>query len=80
MSAIRATFKPSTDGSIHLPIPPELKGRASLRVVAWIEADVEEPKKSGVGDWVTQARGIARPLPGEGSDDARLAALRQKFP
>ena len=64
MSAIRATFKPSTDGSIHLPIPPELQGKGSLKVVAWIEADAGEAKRTGAGEWAKQARGIARPLPG----------------
>jgi hypothetical protein len=79
VSEIRATFKPSTDGSIHLPIPPELQGKGSLRVVAWIEADADEAKKTGSGEWAKRARGIALPRSGETSDDARFEALSRKF-
>jgi hypothetical protein len=75
MSSISAFFKPSSDGSIHLPIPPELRGSARLRVVAWLEPDTETPEKPGAGEWAKLARGIARPGSGESSDDARLAAL-----
>jgi len=79
MSSISAVFKPSTDGSIHLPIPPELRGNARLRVVAWLEPDVETHEKPGAGEWAKLARGIARPPAGESSDDARFAALKERF-
>jgi len=79
MSSISAVFKPSTDGSIHLPIPQELRGKARLRVVAWLEPDTETPKKPGAGEWAKLARGIALPRDGETPDDARFAAMRQKF-
>jgi len=79
MSSIRATFKPSSDGSIHLPIPPELQGMDRLRVVAWLEPDKEAAKKTGAGEWATKSAGIARPHSGESPDDARYSALVQKF-
>jgi len=77
MSKVSETFKPSSDGSIHLPIPPELEGKGRLRVVAWIEADSEADKKTGAGVWATMSAGIARHHPGESPEDARYAALRQ---
>jgi hypothetical protein len=79
MNAIRAIFKPSTDGKIHLPIPPELMGNERLRVVAWLEPDVDVPRKTGAGEWARKSVGIARPYPGESRDDARHAALAKKF-
>ena len=79
MISISAIFKPSADGSIHLPIPEELRGEAKLRVVAWLEPDVESLEKTGAGEWARQARGIARPLAGETADDARFASLKMKF-
>ena len=79
MSSISAIFKPSADGSIHLPIPPELRGNARLRVVAWLEPDIQGTKSPSAGQWAKQARGIARRLPGESPDDARFAALSQKL-
>ena len=79
MSAISATFQPSTDGSIHLPIPPELQGAAMLRVVAWLEPVTDGPAKSGAGRWALHARGIAQPLPGETPDEARFNSLQSKF-
>ena len=79
MSAISATFQPSTDGSIHLPIPPELQGEEKLRVVAWIESATEGSAKLGAGGWALRARGIAQPLQGESPDEARWHALQRKF-
>lgn len=79
MSAISATFQPSTDGSIHLPIPPELQGAAMLRVVAWLEPATDGPAKSGAGRWALHARGIAQPLSGETPDEARFNSLQSKF-
>ena len=71
MSVIKAVFQPSADGSIHLPIPEELRGEARLRVVAWFELDTEPPEKIGAGEWARRARGIAPPRPHETADDAR---------
>ena len=79
MSSIRAVLKTSADGSVHLPIPSELLGNTRLRVVAWLEPDTETPKKQGAGAWARMARGIARPQVGESADDARLAALKERF-
>ena len=79
MSSISAIFKPSADGSIHLPIPEGLRGEAKLRVVAWFEPDAGASKKTGAGEWARRARGLAPPLAGETADEARLASLKRKF-
>ncbi len=79
MNAIRATLEPSLDGSVHLPLPPELLGVERLRIVAWLEPATEKPKKQGAGDWAIQARGIAKLLPGESHDEARMVSLQPKF-
>lgn len=79
MNAIRAILKPSTDGKIHLPIPLELRGKDRLRVVAWMEADTDVRRKTGAGEWAKESAGIARPNSGESRDDARHAALTEKF-
>jgi len=79
MNAIRTTLQPSMDGSVHLPIPPELRGVERLRIVAWLEPATEKSKKHGAGDWAIQARGIVKLSPGESQDDARSQALKAKF-
>lgn len=79
MSSVSATLQPSPDGSLHLPIPPELRGVGKLRIVAWIEPVAERAPAVGAGEWALQARGIARPLAGETSEQARAAYLRTKF-
>jgi len=79
MSSISATLNPSPDGSIHLPIPSELRGKPLLRVVAWIEPVAETLEKAGAGAWAARACGIAKPPPSESPDEARLASLRKKF-
>jgi hypothetical protein len=79
MSPVHATLLPSSDGSLHLPLPPELRGAGKLRVVAWLEPEAEKPAKTGAGAWALQARGIVRLSPGESPDDARMASLRPKF-
>ena len=82
MSKIQTILRPAVDGSIHLPVPPELRNSSELRVVAWIEPAGEHRQnksQSGPGQWALHARGLAEPFPGETSDDARLAAMRDKF-
>ncbi len=79
MRPVRATLLPSSDGSLHLPLPPELLGAGKLRVVAWLEPEAEKPAKPGAGDWALQARGIVKLLPGESPDDARIESLQPKF-
>ncbi len=79
MSSISATLRPSPDGSLHLPIPPELRCVGTLRVIAWIEPVAERAPAVGAGEWAMQARGIARPPVDESSEDAREAYLRAKF-
>ena len=79
MSSITAILRPAADGSLHLPIPFELKGSSSLRVVAWL-APVGAPHvKPGAGQWALQARGIAKFPPAVIRDDARMEFLRHKF-
>lgn len=79
MSTVSATLQPASDGSIHLPVPPELQGSGKLRVVAWLEPAAGRLSSVGAGNWALQARGIARPLPDTPPEDSRLDFLRQKF-
>jgi hypothetical protein len=79
MSKIHATLLPSPDGSLHLPLPPELLGAGRLRVVAWLEPEAEKPVKPGAGAWALQARGIVKLLPGESPEDVRIESLQPKF-
>jgi hypothetical protein len=79
MSPVHATLLPSSDGSLHLPLPPELLGAGKLKVVAWLEPEAEMPAKPGAADWALQARGIVKLSPGESPDDARMASLQPKF-
>jgi len=79
MNAIHATLQPSPDGSVHLPLPPELIGVDRLHIVAWLEPATAQTKKQGAGNWALQARGIATLLPGESHDDARMESIRKKF-
>jgi len=79
MSSISAILQPAADGSLHLPIPTELQGTASLRVVAWLAPASDPTAKPGAGQWALQARGIAKLPPGISREDARMAFLRQKF-
>jgi hypothetical protein len=79
MSSISIILQPAADGSIHLPIPAELKRTGLLRVVAWLAPVSAAPAKPGAGQWAVQARGIAKLPPGVSRDDARMAFLSQKF-
>jgi hypothetical protein len=79
MSSITAILRPAADGSLHLPIPSELKGAGRLRVVAWLAPASAPPVKSGAGQWALQARGIAKLPPPIIRADARMDFLRHKF-
>ena len=79
MSSITAILQPSPDGSLHLPIPSELKGTGDLRVVAWLAPVSRTPAKLGAGQWALQARGIAKLPPGATHDGARMAYLHHRF-
>lgn len=79
MSSISVILQPAADGSVHLPIPAELKGAGVLRVVAWLAPVSAPPVKLGAGQWALQARGIAKLPPGVTTDDARWSFLRAKF-
>jgi hypothetical protein len=79
MNSIHMTIPPSSDGSLHLPIPNELIGAGKLRVVAWLEAANQQPAKAGAGKWAKEARGIVSMPHGKSADDVRLESLRYKF-
>ncbi len=79
MNSITAILRPAADGSLHLPIPSELKGTGKLRVVAWLAPAGAPTVKPGAGQWALQARGIAKLPPTITRDDARMDFLRHKF-
>lgn len=75
MSMITAILEPAADGSLHLPVPEELRHRR-IRVVALLtDADNSAAGNSGVKgkarEWVRQARGAVQVMPGESADDLR---------
>ena len=79
MSTIRMTMPPSSDGSLHLPIPSELQKAKKLHVVAWVEVADQAVVKSGAGAWAKEARGIVSLPTGMCDDDLRADSLRYKF-
>jgi len=79
MNAIRMTMSPSSDGSLHLPIPSELQKAKKLHVVAWVEVADQAVVKSGAGAWAKEARGIVSVPTGMSDDDLRADSLRYKF-
>lgn len=79
MNSVHTTLLPSSDGSLHLPLPPELLSVGKLRVVAWLEPLSENTNRTSAGNWAIQARGIVKLLPGESHDDARIETLQKKF-
>jgi hypothetical protein len=42
MSTITVLLKPSPDGSLHLPLPPEFRTTAMVKVVATLETVTED--------------------------------------
>jgi hypothetical protein len=83
MSTITAILEPAADGSLHLPVPEELRHRR-IRVVALLTAaDNAAEGDSGVKgkarEWVGQARGAVQLLPGESADDLRREYYRGKY-
>jgi len=78
MNTITTTLKPAADGSLHLPVPPELLGSGWLQVVARVQPAAPPSRRGSAGAWARQARGIARLEPGEDRDDARIAYHREK--
>lgn len=43
MSTITVLLKPDPDGSLHLPLPPEFRTTAMVKVVATFESIADEP-------------------------------------
>ena len=83
MSTITAILEPDADGSLHLPLPAEMR-RGKIKVVASLTAVSADaaltPGRAGaVSQWVKQARGSVRLAPGESADDARMAYYAEKY-
>ena len=52
MSTISAIFDPDSDGNLHLPVPPELRGM-KLKVDARLEAADVSPGRAKAGLWTS---------------------------
>lgn len=55
MSTITAVFEPEVDGTVHLPVPEELRG-GKVRVTATLEAVFPVPKPKPMADLETLRR------------------------
>ena len=67
MSTVTAILEADTDGSVHLPVPEELRG-GKIKVVALLSAAEDEAVPNATGgsqarDWVRSARGSVRGFP-----------------
>ena len=76
MSTITAILETDSDGSLHLPVPAELR-RGKIKVVALLTAvstdeNGTQAQTTKVRDWVKRAKGSVRLAPGESVDDARM--------
>ena len=82
MSTVTAILEANPDGSVHLPVPEELRG-GKIKVVAHLAAvsdEVPAPARgTKVREWVRRARGSVRLAPGESVDDARMAHYSVKY-
>ena len=81
MSTVTAILEADPDGSVHLPVPEELRG-GKIRVVAHLVAvpgDIAAPStRTKAREWARSARGSVRLAPGESADDARMAHYSAK--
>ena len=83
MSTITAILEPDADGSLHLPLPADMR-RGKIKVVASLtavsgDAEPMAARSGAVSEWVKRARGSVRLAPGESADDARLAYYAGKY-
>ena len=83
MSTITAILEPDVDGSLHLPLPVEMRhGKikvvASLTIVPGAVEQMPAPRTASAREWAKQARGSVRLAPGESADDARMAYYAEK--
>ena len=67
MSTITAILETDSDGSLHLPVPAELR-HGKIKVVAQLTSVQEEPATTTSGesktrDWARNARGSVRGFP-----------------
>lgn len=83
MNTITAILEPAADGSLHLPVPEELR-HTKIKVVALLTAvDTSDtgdaPANGSVRAWAREARGSVRLQPGESADDVRRAYYQEKY-
>ena len=83
MSTLTAILEPAADGSLHLPVPEELR-HGKIRVVASLTAadipgEAIPTVKGKAREWVRLARGAVRLLPGESGDDLRREYYQGKY-
>ena len=50
MSIITATLEPDADGTLHLPLPPELRS-GKIKVEAKLEPADAKPRRARAGVW-----------------------------
>lgn len=83
MSTITAILEADADGSLHLPLPAEMR-RGKIKVVASLtavsaDAEMTLARTGAASQWVKQARGSVCLAPGESADDARMAHYAEKY-
>jgi len=82
MSTVTAILEANPDGSVHLPVPEELRG-GKIKVVAHLAAvpgDIAAPVPgTKAREWARRARGSVRLASGESADDARMAHYSAKY-
>ena len=84
MSTITAILEPDIDGSLHLPLPAEMRC-GKIKVVASltaVSADAEPmpaARTANASEWVKHARGSVRLASGESADEARMAYYAEKY-
>ncbi len=84
MSTVTAILEANADGSLHLPLPTELR-RGKIKVVASLtavpgEAEPIVPARTDAArEWAKHARGSVRLARGESAEDARTAYYAEKY-
>lgn len=83
MKQIIAILDADADGTLHLPVPEELRQRR-IKVVASLtplSSDAGNPsaRAEQVRQWAAGAKGTVLLAPGESADDLRRAYYAQKY-